>query len=88
VSQPVSQPVSKPVQPRRSAEPSPAAESTAADENPDESAAEENEVPLNRAARRAKAGKAEPSHVGPRDEQGGKVRGARPHQAQPLNRPN
>jgi hypothetical protein len=36
-------------------------------------------VPLNRAARRAKAAKAEPSHVGPRDALERQARGARPH---------
>ena len=35
--------------------------------------------PLNRAARRAKAGKAEPSHVGPRGDVARQNRGARPH---------
>jgi hypothetical protein len=36
-------------------------------------------VPLNRAARRAKAAKATPNHVGPRGDLERQSRGARPH---------
>ncbi|HYH29636.1 MAG TPA: hypothetical protein VD903_04550 [Pseudonocardia sp.] len=36
-------------------------------------------APLNRAARRAKADKAEPTHVGPRADIARQARGARPH---------
>jgi hypothetical protein len=66
--------VSQPVSPRSEqseqtdgAEPDPTPEPTA------------EPGPLNRAARRAKAAKAEPSHVGPRGDLARQVRGARPH---------
>jgi hypothetical protein len=36
-------------------------------------------APLNRAERRAKAKKGEPTHVGPRGDLARKVRGGRPH---------
>ena len=54
-------------EPASDAEPEPAAE-------PDEESA-----PLNRAARRAKARKGEPTHVGPRDDLARQARGGRPH---------
>ena len=66
----MSQPVpSGPEQPEPpvAAEPDPA---TAPDEEP---------APLNRAARRAKAKKAEPTHVGPRGDLDRQTRGGRPH---------
>ncbi|MFD1527921.1 hypothetical protein [Pseudonocardia aurantiaca] len=44
---------------------------------PAEAAENETALPLNRAERRAKARKAVPSHVGPRQEQERQVRGAR-----------
>lgn len=66
--------MSQPVQPTQPAadqpeqpEPAPAAEP------------EPDEAPLNRAARRAKAKKTDPTHVGPRAELARQVRGARPH---------
>jgi hypothetical protein len=46
-------------------------------------APEEEPAPLNRAARRAKAKKAEPTHVGPRADQAARVRGGRPHSKRP-----
>lgn len=54
-------------EPASAAEPDPATE-------PDEEPA-----PLNRAARRAKAKKGDPTHVGPRDDLARQVRGGRPH---------
>jgi hypothetical protein len=36
-------------------------------------------APLNRAARRAKPEKGEPTHVGPRDDLARQARGGRPH---------
>jgi hypothetical protein len=66
VSQPVS-PRSEQPEPAAGAEPEPAADPSADD------------APLNRAARRAKAAKAEPTHVGPRDDVARQGRGARPH---------
>jgi hypothetical protein len=42
-------------------------------ESPDE------EAPLNRAERRAKAKKGEPTHVGPRGDLARRTRGGRPH---------
>jgi hypothetical protein len=41
--------------------------------------ADADAAPLNRAARRAKAAKATPSHVGPRGDLDRQSRGARPH---------
>ena len=49
----------------------------AVDPEPGAEAAEP--APLNRAERRAKAKKAEPSHVGPRGDTAHGSRGARPH---------
>lgn len=43
-------------------------------ESPDEEPA-----PLNRAERRAKAKKTDPTHVGPREDLARRVRGGRPH---------
>jgi hypothetical protein len=43
----------------------------------------EEEAPLNRAERRAKANKGEPTHVGPRGDQARKNRGSRPHTKRP-----
>ncbi len=40
---------------------------------------DEEEAPLNRAARRAKAKKGDPTHVGPRDDLARQARGGRPH---------
>ncbi|MHA6629126.1 hypothetical protein ACU61A_27130 [Pseudonocardia sichuanensis] len=40
-------------------------------------------APLNRAERRAKAKKAEPTHVGPRGDTGQGSRGTRPHTKRP-----
>jgi hypothetical protein len=40
---------------------------------------EAESAPLNRAARRAKAEKGEPTHVGPRDDLARQARGGRPH---------
>jgi hypothetical protein len=40
---------------------------------------EEEPAPLNRAARRAKAKKGEPTHVGPRGDLARQARGGRPH---------
>ncbi|TWF77317.1 hypothetical protein FHX44_113225 [Pseudonocardia hierapolitana] len=54
-------------EPATAAEPEPAAE-------PDEEPG-----PLNRAARRAKAEKGEPTHVGPRGDLARRTRGGRPH---------
>ena len=65
--------------PPRSEQPEPAA---GAEPEPTTDAAAE-EAPLNRAARRAKAGKAEPGHVGPRDDVARQSRGARPHSKRP-----
>jgi hypothetical protein len=57
-------------------------------EQPESSAAAEAEhetdpaaepAPLNRAARRAKPEKGEPTHVGPRDDLARQARGGRPH---------
>jgi hypothetical protein len=64
----VSQPVPpNPEQPESVAEPEPATD-------PDEEAA-----PLNRAERRAKAKKGDPTHVGPRGDLARQTRGGRPH---------
>lgn len=40
---------------------------------------EEETTPLNRAERRAKAKKGDPTHVGPRDDLARQTRGGRPH---------
>jgi hypothetical protein len=40
---------------------------------------DEEEAPLNRAERRAKAGKGDPTHVGPRGDLARQIRGGRPH---------
>jgi hypothetical protein len=66
VSQPVPPRPEQP-EPAAAAEPEPAAD-------PDEESA-----PLNRAERRAKAKKGEPTHVGPRDDLARKARGGGPH---------
>jgi hypothetical protein len=60
-----------PEQPKPAAEPDPATE-------PDEEPA-----PLNRAERRAKAKKGEPTHVGPRGDLVRQIRGGRPHSKRP-----
>jgi hypothetical protein len=68
----VSQPTSPdPEQPKPAAEPDPATE-------PDEEPA-----PLNRAERRAKAKKGDPTHVGPREDLARRLRGGRPHTKRP-----
>ncbi len=68
----MSQPVPPdPAEPKPAAEPDPATE-------PDEESA-----PLNRAARRAKAKKGDPTHVGPRDDLARQGRGSRPHTKRP-----
>jgi hypothetical protein len=60
-------PSSEQPEPAAAAEPEPVTE-------PDEESA-----PLNRAARRARDNKGEPSHVGPRGDLARQVRGGRPH---------
>jgi hypothetical protein len=66
--------VSQPVPPRpEQPEPAAAAEPDPATE------ADEESAPLNRAARRAKARKADPTHVGPRADLARQVRGGPPH---------
>jgi hypothetical protein len=68
----VSQPVPPDAeQPKPAAEPDPATE-------PDEESA-----PLNRAERRAKAKKGDPTHVGPREDLARQLRGGRPHTKRP-----
>jgi hypothetical protein len=66
VTQPVPPSPEQP-KPEAVAEPEPATE-------PDEEAA-----PLNRAERRAKAKKGDPTHVGPRGDLARQIRGGRPH---------
>jgi hypothetical protein len=59
---------------------------TEAAEDTDEAAdtdTDTEEVPLNRAARRAKAKQPEPSHVGPRAARTSQGRGARSHSKRP-----
>jgi hypothetical protein len=66
--------VSQPVPPGpEQPEPTAAAEPETGTEPDEESA------PLNRAARRAKAKKGEPTHVGPRGDLARQARGGRPH---------
>ncbi|MDT7709228.1 MAG: hypothetical protein QOG20_4835 [Pseudonocardiales bacterium] len=59
--------------------PSPKSEQPAVEEPEVDEAAAEVEVPLNRAARRAKAKKAAPSHVGPTAGRSGEGHGPRSH---------
>ena len=61
------QPGSEQPEPPAAAEPEPATDPDAESDSP------------NRAARRAKAQKGEPTHVGPRGDLARQVRGARPH---------
>jgi hypothetical protein len=70
VSQPIP-PAPEQPEPAAAAEPEPATE-------PDDEPA-----PLNRAERRAKANKGEPTHVGPRGDLARKNRGSRPHTKRP-----
>jgi hypothetical protein len=72
--------VSKPLPPR-SEQPQPSADESQPSADESEPAADESaaSAPLNRAARRAKAAKTEPSHVGPRSDFGRPVRKARAH---------
>lgn len=70
--------MSHPVPPG-SEQPEPAA--AAEPELADDPAAEP--APLNRAARRAKAKKGDPTHVGPREELARQLRGGRPHTKRP-----
>ena len=51
----------------------------AADEPEPTTEPDEESAPLNRAARRAKARKGEPTHVGPRGDLERQSRGGRPH---------
>jgi hypothetical protein len=44
---------------------------------------DEEEAPLNRAERRAKAKKGDPTHVGPRGDLARQIRGGRPHTKRP-----
>ena len=60
-------------EPAEGAEPEPTATATA------DADADADATPLNRAARRAKAAKATPNHVGPRGDLDRQSRGARPH---------
>jgi hypothetical protein len=62
-----------------SEQPSAAAVEPESAEVADPDGAPEAEVPLNRAARRAKAKQTDPSHVGPRAGRTGKGRSARSH---------
>ena len=68
--------MSQPVPPDAE-QPKPAAEADPATE-PDEEPA-----PLNRAERRAKAKKGDPTHVGPREDLARQLRGGRPHTKRP-----
>jgi hypothetical protein len=63
-------------QPTPSPSPEPAEDTVVEDAEP---VAEVEEVPLNRAARRAKAKKSIPAHVGPRAGRTDQGRGARSH---------